>query len=50
MSSIITTHLMLNLRDPKLNGHSEDTKSTFIAFNNQVGSRETDGSLMGTRV
>lgn len=43
------THLMLNLRDPKLNGLSEETKLTPITFNGQVGSQETDDFLVNTR-
>jgi hypothetical protein len=43
------TRLMLNLRDPKLNGYPEGPKLTPITFNGPIGSGATGDFSMNTR-
>jgi hypothetical protein len=42
------TRLMLNLRDPKLNGDSEEGKLTTLRFNGQTSSGATSDASTNT--
>jgi hypothetical protein len=47
-SSIMMTRLMLNLRDPKLNGNPEESKLTTLRFNGQTDSGATNDAVTNT--